>query len=250
MSDQQKLIDRELRAKRELIRGTVLSDPVQADFRPTEADSFTWVVDVDIGRGRILRDVPVKAVGTKGRGYALLGNPVFLQRDARGRFQVIGAADRIHAVASVQELDEDAGTGSSVGSIGLTITRQPFEWYMNKDALLTFDDGDVNTGTDAITIGSHGLSSNDGPFRLVRGTEPSFDSGTIPDGLAEGTDYYVIFVDANNIKLSESAGPGAAVDILDVGSGSHTLTTGQCRWANGIDGFPKISITDADGNEV
>lgn len=67
---------------------------------------------------------------------------------------------------------------------------------------------------DSIVIPGHGLTAN----QRVR-LEAIPGGSTLPAGLAEDTDYFVISVDANTIKLSASAGPGAAVDITVVGRG-------------------------------
>lgn len=84
----------------------------------------------------------------------------------------------------------------------------------------TFVDGDVNTGTDAITETSHTLLTGYGPYRLTT-------SGTVPAGLATGTDYWIIKVDANSFKFASSyanAIAGIAVDITAAaGGGTHTL---------------------------
>lgn len=84
---------------------------------------------------------------------------------------------------------------------------------------VTFVDGDVTVGTDNIAITGHGLVEGD----LIQLTT----SGTLPAGLALATDYYVIRVDADNIKLAASladAEAGTAVDITAAaGGGTHSV---------------------------
>lgn len=53
-------------------------------------------------------------------------------------------------------------------------------------------------------------------------------TGTLPTGLATGTDYLVIRVDANTFKLATSinnAYAGTAVTFTDAGTGTHTVTS-------------------------
>lgn len=79
----------------------------------------------------------------------------------------------------------------------------------------TFVDGDVNTGTETINIPSHGFNAND-RVRLM-------STGTLPTGLASTIAYFVLVVDANNIRLSLTSG-GAAVNITAAaGGGTHTV---------------------------
>jgi hypothetical protein len=69
--------------------------------------------------------------------------------------------------------------------------------------------------TDIITAANHGL---------ISGSRVRFSSsGTLPAGLTAGTDYYLRDVTADTFKVSTTVG-GAAVDITDTGSGTHTLT--------------------------
>lgn len=126
---QKRLIAREVAAAGDKLRGVVVSDPEQKLFRPAQTDAFTWIVNVDIGGNRLLRDVPVKVYGQKARSYAKLNQPVFLERDARGRYQVIGPSDRVPRQGNVTLLDEDDRTTSSGGLVGYTVTREVFEYY-------------------------------------------------------------------------------------------------------------------------
>lgn len=135
MSDASRFVRREIRAASDRMRGTVVSQPTQKFFRPTQSAAYTWVVDVDVGNtGEVLlRDVPVKiSAGT--RFYARLGNAVFLERDARGRWQVIGPADRVQAQGNVTELDESDDSSTAAGQQGFTIVRPPFEFYEGDQA--------------------------------------------------------------------------------------------------------------------
>lgn len=79
---------------------------------------------------------------------------------------------------------------------------------------LDFDTTDVNTGADSITFTSHFFYSN----QVVRFTS----TGALPAGLVTSTNYYIIVVDDNTIKVSLSPG-GAAIDLTGTGTGTHTL---------------------------
>jgi hypothetical protein len=70
--------------------------------------------------------------------------------------------------------------------------------------------------TDLITLNSHGLLAGD----RVRFTNTG---GALPAGLAAATNYFVIAsgLTANAFKVSATVG-GAAVDITDTGTGTHT----------------------------
>lgn len=87
-------------------------------------------------------------------------------------------------------------------------------------ALKTFIDGDVAVVTDIITISSHGFITG----LMGRLTT----TGTLPAGLALATDYFVIKIDDNSIKLASSydnAIAGTAIDITGAaGTGTHTFT--------------------------
>lgn len=90
---------------------------------------------------------------------------------------------------------------------------------------LTFADGDITAGTDVIALADHGMESGDGPFRV------SNSGGALPTGLSVDTNYWVIAVDEDNIKLAASkanALTNTAVDISAAsGGGTHTLRRNQ-----------------------
>jgi len=76
---------------------------------------------------------------------------------------------------------------------------------------------------DTLTAIAHPFASND---RVTVEVE----NGTIAGGLYPGTVYWIIYVDANNVKLSATAGPGSAVDIQTSGSGTHWLRGDPLRY--------------------
>lgn len=76
-------------------------------------------------------------------------------------------------------------------------------------------------GTEILTAAAHGLLTGDGPVRLTNA------GGALPTGLAAGTDYYIIKIDANTFYLAASralAFAGTAVTFTSDGTGTHTLS--------------------------
>lgn len=77
----------------------------------------------------------------------------------------------------------------------------------------------VNTTTNVITISSHGFLDT----QVVQLST----AGTLPAPLAASTDYFVIVVDSNSVKLATSdanAIAGTAVDITNQGSSGSSFT--------------------------
>jgi hypothetical protein len=107
----------------------------------------------------------------------------------------------------------------------------------------SFVDADVTPASDLINEVAHGFRTND----LVRLTS----TGVLPAGLALATDYYVIRVDADNIKLASTqfnAEWGIAVDITAAaGGGTHTVT-GQTQDVRALDVF--ANLADGEGNKI
>jgi hypothetical protein len=114
----------------------------------------------------------------------------------------------------------DAGTGThSVYAKG-----GGAGWYLRDDFSRctdkTFATTDVNTSTEEITITAHGFAQD----QIVRFTT----TGSLPGGLSTGTNYYVIYIDENTIKLQTSYQGShyatAVLNITSTGSGTHTIT--------------------------
>ena len=80
----------------------------------------------------------------------------------------------------------------------------------------TFEDGDVNTTDDRITITSH-------PFTDVE-TVVLTTTGVLPAGSNQGDVYYVKSHDANTVELYTNSGLSSKVDITAAaGTGTHTV---------------------------
>ena len=86
-------------------------------------------------------------------------------------------------------------------------------------ATATFD-GASAVGSNQITVTGHGYSTGDT-------TVYSDGGGTTVVGLASGTTYYIIRVDANTVKLAltpELAAAGTAITLADGSGAAHTLS--------------------------
>jgi len=84
-----------------------------------------------------------------------------------------------------------------------------------------FADADVNTGTDQVTIATHGYVSGTGVLLSNAG-------GTLPAGLATNIFYYLYVVDANTIAFCKTvADAEAGTNLVDItaaaGAGVHTV---------------------------
>lgn len=79
----------------------------------------------------------------------------------------------------------------------------------------TFAPGDVDTGTERITITAHGFTDN----TVVWFTT----TDTLPTGLSVSTNYFVTVVDVDTITVSATLG-GGDVNLTGAGVGTHTAT--------------------------
>lgn len=141
MSREKQLITREiLNERRSRLRGKVVSDPRLTDFDPLGAVSPTWVVNVDVGTPNLLIDVPIK-ISERGRMFAQAGSAVYLDTDARGRYQIVAPGDRTQQQGNLIELDEEDSTSASGGNIGSTVVREPFLFYQGTTPESLYDPG-------------------------------------------------------------------------------------------------------------
>nr|MCS5550550.1 tail fiber domain-containing protein [Gammaproteobacteria bacterium] len=91
--------------------------------------------------------------------------------------------------------------------------------YFTVSATATFN-GATSVGSNQITVTGHGYSTGDT-------TVYSDGGGTTVVGLASGTTYYIIRVDANTVKLAitpELAAAGTAITLADGVGAAHTLS--------------------------
>lgn len=94
----------------------------------------------------------------------------------------------------------------------------PQRFWLGADR--TFVDADVTVAADTITETGHDYTTGEGPVQLTT-------TGTLPTGLATGTNYWIISVDANTIAFAASrnlALAGTKVGITAAaGGGTHTI---------------------------
>lgn len=71
----------------------------------------------------------------------------------------------------------------------------------------------VSSGADTLTVTAHGQATGAGPAAVFVGS-----GGVIPGGLAPVTDYWLVVVDANTVKLADSSAHALANVTLDITS--------------------------------
>lgn len=114
-------------------------------------------------------------------------------------------------------------THGQVGNAAIASVQNAKNLRFSRNALISRYAGLTFTAdqtTEQLTITGHGLATRRGPCRLLN------SGGALPTGLSTGTDYYVIVVDANTIKLatsSSNATAGTSVAFSDNGTGTHRL---------------------------
>jgi hypothetical protein len=115
-------------------------------------------------------------------------------------------------------LNAQVGSGTTWGANSEFSTDPQFTGTGTK----TFTSGDVNTGTETITITAHGFTAG-AVARLTATT------GAIPvaTGLSLGTPVYIMVTDANNIQLSFQKIAPSAMNFTGAGSGTTTIHCGQ-----------------------
>lgn len=111
--------------------------------------------------------------------------------------------------ALLLKLDLDAKV-AAVPIVSISTGSSPLITVKN----LQFVPGDVNIGTDTITVTAHGFTD---------GQKVRFEStGTIPAGISANTDYLIDSSTANTFKLLNPVNL-ATIDITSVGAGTHTV---------------------------
>jgi len=104
-------------------------------------------------------------------------------------------------------------------------------------AVKTFAPGDVNVGTDTITVTAHGYTQD---------TKVTFGSDTaLPGGIEFGTEYYVKPTGANTFQLS-TAWDGPTLDITSTGAGVLQVTASKIVGNLGFEFDPASVDTVAD----
>ncbi len=163
--------------------------------------------------------------------------------------QIIPRAADLGAVPIGENINALVGTAATLlvggpasrGNIlVLSADKGAFRFRLGDQQDRTFLPGDVTTAADTIDITAHGWITGAGPVQI------SNDLSDPPAGLDEVSDYFVIRVDDDTIKLATSlvnANAGTAIDITDAGTGVNTLG-GMANTLN----QPAADITDGSSS--
>ena len=141
------------------------------------------------------------------------GTNIVVTLETDGGGLIVSTADDVKALING---DIDASALVFVSGSGMSALTA-----LVQTPLASGNDGKVDTTNDILTISAHGFNTG----LKVRATT----NGTLPTGIALLTDYFVVVLTANTIKLASSlskAYEGEGIDITGVGSygGTHTLT--------------------------
>lgn len=228
--DAKRFIRREIIARRETLIGTVVSDQILVAYDTTPAGAQTWVVDVDVGSNRILRDVMVKA-GTRGRFYAQRGQTVSLRRNAQGRFDVIGPADRTVAGREVRTYDLNAAVQVGSTASGFQVVVRAFEFFAGARSMkgapsVVFDAGGQTLTRSAGSWLVDNFTAGGGDSVRIAGTQ-------LNNGVRTTVSASALVLTLSSGVVSEAAAEGVSVGVV-----------GTSRWNDGVTGFPARDIID------
>ena len=241
MSALRTLIEEAIRAATKEFSATVLTNPemIQFDLNGPEG-APSWVVTVDAGGNRVMKNVPVKAGSDGSRFYAQRGQTVTVRKTAQGRFQVIGPGDRqIGAIRTTfYDIGLDTETGQS--TVGFSRIEFPMEFHMGPLSMkgapnVTFA---VEGGFDSITRDD--VSASDFVSEGFVSGQSIIVETTGTAIVVNGT-YTIEVVTASQITVSET--------LLNVGP-IRAVTIGvalSAFWNDGIHFTPYFEIHDGDG---
>lgn len=127
-----------------------------------------------------------------------------------------GLLPKIWKNYNVDEFDLEVWAAASTN-----LTAAELRGCTRHPVVLVDDDVDaVTEAADTLTVTGHAYETGDGPVRFTT-------TDTLPAGLELLTDYWLIKVDANTVKVCatwEYAMLGVAIDITDAGTGTHTIS--------------------------
>jgi hypothetical protein len=129
------------------------------------------------------------------------------------------AADKV--IWAQQEGPRPSGTYVALRFMSVRQVGQ--DWADVEDNPLVVGDTveSVDAGADTLTLTAHGLLTGDGPIRIV-------STGTVPGGLVAATDYWVIKIGADTIKLAASFPDSintVPIDLTSAGTGTITIAS-------------------------
>lgn len=151
------------------------------------------------------------AGSTSPSGYLLCDGSAISRTEYSSLFTVVGTTYGIGDNATTFNLPDLRGR-VAVGRDNMGGT--PANRMIGTNKSVTFATGDVNTGTETITISNHGfLNDNQVQFATT---------GTLPSPLSSAQPYYVIDATTNSLRVSTTPS-GSVVNLTSVGSGTHTI---------------------------
>jgi hypothetical protein len=236
--------------------GSFQSTPSLESFTDTVFQSDGWsrnwkLVNCDLDRGGRQGGSPVGVQGFTVIGGSVTNTklslstlPIWKAGDPAGNYQVIGVSpglawdfepDRTYpdAVTDVLLIGHKMANNVS-GAIGASGNAH------RNGGDLTVAPGDIDTGTDVITVASHGLPDFSTGNRIrVRNS-----GGGLPAPLATYTDYWVTYLSSSTFKLSNTKEDAAAlvyIDLTTQGTGTHFFTV-----YDGIASVGSITLADCD----
>lgn len=233
-----RLIRQEIIARQQTIIGKVLSQRVRKDY--DAGGGPVWVVDVDVGGERIMRDVLVKGGSDGTTRYADRGQTVALRRNSLGRFDVIGPGDKV--IGTTVVIDYVVATGIDNGTgvdFGFSHIARPYSFYRGPTVFVS--------GAPNFTFTLVG-GGNDTLFRSA--------GSWMTDGFVAGKWIFISGSASNNGAFGPILTPSASTlyfagDVFsNEGPTAAPIIGHTSRWMDGVNGYPKIAIIDAQGNEV
>jgi hypothetical protein len=229
----------EIIAREQTIIGTVVRQRQLTEFDGSGGGAPCWVVDVDIGATRLVKDVPVKGGSGLRRTYADVGQTVALRRNALGRFDVIGPGDRVIGIRKTTGYNLATGASAAQPDEGYTTQIEPYSFYQGPTVF--------KSGTDQVT------------FTQVPAADDTLDrvgpgSWTV-DGFVAGKWIFVAGTVSNNAEFGPIVSASAlqltfAGDVF-TNEGPISATVGHTsRWKDGVTSYPIRTTRDALGNII
>lgn len=157
-----------------------------------------------------------------------------------------GGTDRVQSTDTQIKtaIEAEAGADALVALTGNTGAAQTVQAHTRLEGGVT---STINLESNNITLTAHG-------YAIGAKTRLTTD-GALPTGLAAGTDYYIIVVDANTLAFATSlanAQAGTKINITADGSGTHTITSttlsGTIKLQASIDGANYIDVDSSSAN--
>jgi hypothetical protein len=234
------LVRDEIIAREQTMVGTVVRQRKLVEFDGSVGGARCWVVDVDIGAARLVKDVPVKGGSGLRRTYADVGQTVVLRRNALGRLDIVGPGDRVMGTRKIMGYDIATGASAQQPDEGYTTQIEPYDFYqgplyfMTPAQDVTFNQ--VPAANDELTRHGAGSWAADG---FVAGVYIAVSGSVSNDGfygpILSPTATVLYF--AGDVFTDE--GPVGGVSV------GHTT-----RWADNATPYPVRTTRDALGNII